>query len=322
MSAPVQGSTAPRAVSKFGSGPAIEVSSTASPAASGTPVDLDAVTLAVRESAPTSAVTPFRPEAPKPLFTDDDSDIDWSDLRLPAINIAQGVGALGETYPPGSIILGQEHVLLLPNDQKKEPQKSCVVFGVLAFRKTRWAEKTGGERGRIVNTREEVAALGGTIDYEENARDKTIPYFQELATALLLVQCPADADDDLKAVFPFEGPDGKKYVLATWNMKGISYTNGAKALKTSRKIGYPVKSLKGRFIGGLVELRTLLQNYGKNSAFRPQLAAGEPTTPAFRIFAHEAAGLEPDSRDLASVSATPATSASGSAPAAANTVAA
>lgn len=319
MSAPVSNTTAPR-VSKFGTGPVIDVPAVvSSPSASG-PLDLNAVTQAVHDSTP-AGVAPFNPNgapaAPRPLFTDDDSDIDWSDLRLPAINIAQGVGALGETYPPGSVILGQEHVLLLPNEVKKSPQAGCVRFGVLAFRKTRWAEKIpGGEKGRIVGSREEVAAAGGTTDYDENARNGT-PYYQELATALLLVQCPEDAEDDVKAVFPFEGPDGKKYVLATWNMKGISFTNGAKALKTSRKIGYPVKSLKGRFIGGLVELRTLLQSYGKNSAFRPQITPGVDTTPAFRIFAHEAAGLDPDPRDVSAVASTVP---SGSAPAAANPV--
>ncbi len=235
----------------------------------------------------------------RPLFSDEDTDIDFDELRLPAINLTQKVGDLSNIFPPGSVILGKEHMILEPPPmgEGKVQEKPLVVY-IIAFRPTRWTEKVeGGARGNLFDTREQVANAGGTTDYNENKRNPEVSLYQELATALLLVEKPEEADD---ALFAFEAPNGKKYALALWNMKGSAYTDGAKIIKSARKIGYPFAPMKGRFLGCALNLRTTLKKFQSGfSAFKPSLSVGEVTTAEFRRFVHDCAGLEPNPADAA-----------------------
>jgi len=277
--------------------PVVDVESTVTAVVvSGTPVDLAAIS---KDVGARPYHTPGSLSKPaKPLFSDDDTDIDFDELRLPGINLVQKVGDLSNIFPPGAVVLGKEHLLIMPPPQGEgKVQEVPLVVFIIAFRPTRWTEKVeGGARGNLFDTREQVANAGGTTDYNENKRNPEVSLYQELATALILVEKPDDADD---ALFAFEGPNGKKYALALWNMKGSAYTDGAKIIKSARKIGYPFAPMKGRFLGCALHLKTTLKKYQSGFfAFKPSLSAGEVTTAEFRRFVHDCAGLEAHPSDI------------------------
>ena len=176
----------------------------------------------------------------------------FDEIKLPRINIVQGIGELKDTFPQGAIVFNQSLVIYQPPVIEKATGNVKVAgtppvnITVLGFRPTRFAEKVQGGRGVIVNTEDEVRSQGGTTDYNE-AKLKAasgMRLFEPLADAAILIRRPDTiADDD--TIFTFEIGE-HKYALGMWAMKGTSYTNAAKAVfftarRTGclRKAGYP-----------------------------------------------------------------------------------
>lgn len=225
--------------------------------------------------------------------TSDDS-ISLGEIQIPTLNIVQGVGQLMETFDPGAIIYGKEHQLANPpsknaKDGNKE-STPVVELIVIGFRPTRWAEKiAGGEQGRICNSEEYVYTIGGTTDYNEayEAGKQVKAFFQPLATALVLVRAPENFDPaTVEDTFPFEcAVEGKsvRYALASWHLRGTGFTNGAKPLKTERKLG----KLKGGYTSRVVHFTTLLKHFGTNKAYIPVLRIRDATTDEQRVLARE-----------------------------------
>lgn len=170
-----------------------------------------------------------------PRFTDDDN-IDFAEMRLPRLGLAQGVGELGNTHPPGTFVLdGTIPLCEAPERNEKAIWKHPPIrLVIVGFRATRWAEKTGtAERGRIYDTEQEVRDNGGTTNYAEKG---TKPLFGKLSQALVLVQMPANLDAaDFATDFPYEA-DGKRYAMATWNIGGAAFTRVVPSVKTWRKM--------------------------------------------------------------------------------------
>jgi hypothetical protein len=210
------------------------------------------------------------------------------DIILPRVNIVQGIGKLQETFPKGAIVFGQNLVLWEgPKVDAQGVQTKAgsppVVMTVLGFRPTRFVEKVkGGARGLIVTTEEEVAAHGGTLDYNEWKLKEAsgIKRFEPLADAMVAIRRPADIkDDDTTFVYEVEG---HKYALALWSMKGVVYTAGAKKVFfTARKIG----ALRGGYPTYSFYITTRLEKYpGGNAAWIPICLPAEKNTDEFLKF--------------------------------------
>lgn len=243
-----------------------------------------------------------QPEA-APFY--DDADIGFNDIILPRINIVQKVGELSNVFQGGEIVYNSSLPIYTPPIIKDgavvKPGTKPLNIVILGFRKKQFVEKViGGAMGALCNTEEEVARLGGTLDYKEHeAKVKAqIPskLFQRLATALILVEKPEQLADAEHIQFAHEC-EGRYYALALWSMKGTAYTNAAKHLFTARKMGH-LKDIKenGRVIGGGYPtyswtLGTKLETYGSNFAHIPVLTNGAKTTPAFLNFVKDVLGM-------------------------------
>jgi len=166
----------------------------------------------------------------------------FDEIKLARINLAQNIGALGAQFDPGSIILDQRIELFIPQkmDAKtgnvSRPALKPGIVCVLAFKATRFCEKTsGGVPGIIVATEEDVRKAGGTLDYKEfKLKEKDgMKRFEQLADALVAIQrpefiaCGERINDDPDFGFTI---DGKHYALALWALRGTAYTAAAKGV--------------------------------------------------------------------------------------------
>ena len=219
-----------------------------------------------------AVVTPVAPPAKSAPCYDDES-IDAGDLVLPRLNIVQKVGEMSNVHPPGSIVLGGQLVLAVaPRGTLVGPAIRLLVVG---FQPTIFAEKVeGGLRGNMVKSEQEVAARGGTLDWNEATVTKK-PLYQRLSTALVLVEQPEGLDP---LSFPIQ-LDGKKHALALYSMKGTSYTNAAKHFKSAKHIGF----LKAHgYRGGWWSFSSQLKSFGANFAFIPVPKPVGASTPELR----------------------------------------
>jgi len=215
-------------------------------------------------------------------FDDDGgSDIEFSDLVVPRLNIVQKVGDLSQAFEPGTIVLGKTIAL-------DQPARLVIA----SFMPKKYVEKIegGATMGRIAKTPQEVVNMGGTIDYNE-AKETKRPLFQTLATALVILQRGAE---DPEAAFPFIY-EGHGYALVFWSMKGTAYTNAAKVFFTARKTGL-FKTSRSAMISGYLKqwvlLETEAKKYSTNWAMIPIVNLAEETTEAFRAWVHQM--LRPD----------------------------
>lgn len=254
---------------------AIDVEATAEPAAAAPAAEIP--------STPVNETTTVAIPGGEVNF--DDTDIPLDQIRLPNLNIVHKVGGLADLFNAGELVLNGDLVLHVPaNKTKNVAGDPPLRFVPIGFRKLRYTEKReGGERGDLVNTEEEVVAAGGTLDYNQWKRSQTTPNplkrFEQLATALVLVEKPARVNDEDHQVFPIEC-DGVYYTLAVWNAKGTAYTNGAKDLFTARKIGFLMNPAK--YSDYFWTFTTEMKPYGNNTVPIPVLKAASKTSEAIR----------------------------------------
>lgn len=230
-----------------GAGPATTAAIT--PAAAGVPAPY---------VPPTSAVpAPYTPvEANTQRMFSDTALDDLYELRLPALNIVQGVGELCQQFDAGSIVIDKTlPILPAPPKQVKLgtalPEIDLVIIGArpVVFVEKQAVFEAGAPTQRF-NTEAEVAAAGGTVDYNRAKRDG-VPYYERLVTLLALVRKP-DAVEDLSK-FPFAIPTAKDpNKVEAWaptilHLKGTQYTNGFTQLATARRTGAPIQLRKGYF---------------------------------------------------------------------------
>lgn len=247
-------------------------------AAEAGPADANPLAQAVQNIAPSTATVsqegqavivhqqlPVAP-ASRGSFADDDI-IDPADIVIPRLNFVQKVGELSNVFAPGSIVLNGQLVMIDAPKGTAESDPLEILF--IGFRKVQFVEKVeGGGKGMTFNTEAEVAAAGGTLDYNVAAATGQQIY-QRLATALTLVRQPKGLDDTMFPL-PYDNADGSvtNYTLALWSMKGTAYTNGAKIIKTARKMGHLRKT---GYKAGWWTLRSKLKQYDSNFAYIPVL---------------------------------------------------
>jgi len=211
--------------------------------------------------------------------------ISLEDVYMPRINIVQKVGDLSNVHIHGSVVLSQTLALYVPEqtcpDGKGGLQKieatAPLQTVIVCFRPMQYVEKVpGGEhRGELFNSPDEVLAYGGTLDYNEAAADPNKPYFQKLATALVILRKP-EFVADLES-FPYE-LDGVRYAPALWSMKGTAFTHAYKAIATTKVHG----PLRGRkYFERSWDLSTQLKKFQANFAYVPVIKLGNDTPAGF-----------------------------------------
>lgn len=212
-----------------------------------------AVPVSEADKAPATALVPTRPaggaiaaaNASSPHAIFDDNNIGFEDIILPRINIVQKVGDLSNVFPGGHIVLDQSQVLY-ELEKPGQPRSTPLRLVVIGFKRTSYVEKVqGGAMGLVCRTRDEVVAKGGTLDYKEwqesvktseasNGAIKPLRRFDNMTTALVLIEKPESFKDPNHTVFPYRAND-KFYVMAFFTMKSSAYNAGAKAIFTFTK---------------------------------------------------------------------------------------
>lgn len=203
-----------------------------------------------------AVVTPASLESsvvPHSSHADDvQGDVDFSDIRLPRLNLVQRTGDLPDRFGFGEFVLNKEVSLgktlrIIALNLKKQFQEK-VVFG-------------SGEPSAVFNTREEVKAAGGTFGFADGQ-------FSELAHIHLLVEKPADLEKNPDAasvldLFIYE-IDGKLFAPVVISVGRSAYTALAKPLLTSRQF-----QLRDGMWRGVWELNSHVNKGAKGSWVTP-----------------------------------------------------
>jgi hypothetical protein len=118
-------------------------------------------------------------------------DVDPSDVILPRLSIAYGVGELSATFNPGDLVLNKEYYLAAKNERLR------VV--VLAATKYYKEERPPGSFDKnapppkIVATKAEILEEGKTTEWRDGPGGERIrPDYREAATFVLLLEKPKD----------------------------------------------------------------------------------------------------------------------------------
>lgn len=256
------------------------------------------------------AVVPPAPPAPavRAAVVVDDDKIALADVKIPALNVVQGVGDLCQLFLPGTIVYDQQVVLAGPPPKPAEtkagaPEQTPVNIVLIGFRPTRYAEKTeAGAQGRILSSVADVHAVGGTTVYDEaysgagKERKQLRPYFTPLATALILIEAPAkfESAEPIENVFPLEVQEStpgepatpstrtRRFVIGFWHLRGTAHTAVAKPVKTARLFG----ALRAHgYRSKWLRINTALKTFGGNVTFVPTYKIGEDTSTEVRELA-------------------------------------
>jgi hypothetical protein len=258
-----------------GAGESAAVPPTKAPDANATVVDPNTKT--PPQNLPATSTTPSSLSTRFSGGDDDDEEQDNSDVKLPRINIIQGLSApeLKALGPDGTIVFKKNLVI---------PQPARIV--VAAMTKPVYVEKPAvfgkGDRPRIFNTLNEVIDNGGTDlwrNSRENKEAETFskkPLYQKMSTILLLIQkwegiSPAD-EEHFQAI----AEDGTAFAAAVYTVKGTSFKGLYVPVKSENAQGVLSDGYYCRYI----KLTTRQQ-----TAWEPLVSIQEPTSEAVRKLA-------------------------------------
>lgn len=242
------------------------------------------------------------PTAPTPYYRfddgeDDQAPVDRGDVKLPRLNIIQGLSGpeLKKVGPDGTLALKQSIAL---------PQPARIV--VVGCSKARYAEKPvvygEGDDPRIFDTLEEVINAGGTDQWRQSRENKDKegiplsrkPWFAKMVTSLLMIQLPTKEQfatvcaagkpgtptDEQYANysehFSVVSEDGIAFAPCVYTVKSTSFGGFYVPLKTEQVSGV----LKGGYSTKYVLLKTK-----QVRAFEPVVEIVEPTSEAVRKLA-------------------------------------
>lgn len=219
-----------------------------------------------------------------------EGDWDTSDIKHPQLKIVQGSGPLSQTYQHGTILLGDEELMGPPD--LKNPANTPLLRFVPVQLKKQYREKlsqddyAAGQMPQIVNTIEEVEALGGTTQWIDGQQ----PSWAQSCRALFLVQQP---EGSLHPGFSFE-LDGKFYAPAVFFAAGTQWTNVAKVIFSAQTSLYEGKPPNRRVLlpKFVWSWQTCKKKAGDNLVFTAtvRILTKEVTGPELRSFASEMLG--------------------------------
>ena len=212
------------------------------------------------------------------------------DIKFPVLKIVNGSGPLSQKFPGGTVILGDQEFMTPPPLDISKPGIVFPRFNFIPVElKKRFRENLDdaaykvGQQARVVDTAEEVEALGGTYIWQ--GRQK--PSWSPTATCFLLIEKPAGNEHPLFAI----DVNGKFYAPAVYYAGGSAFTDFAKTIISAAalslqvvvsKEGEPLR--KEPLVFKKVwkwETKKLLK--GNNSVFCPVIQlTNEETTPEMR----------------------------------------
>lgn len=239
-----------------------EAGSTGSPQAAGG--DASGSAVAVREHTSTAVAVPGQCD-------DLVGEISGDDLILPRINLTQKVGDLGDQFGPGVIVFQKEQVLWKEGD---DPLNAVILHAQKRYQEN--TEFGSDEMGQVVDTLDEVKALGGWIDWRdgEDGRREAPPWAPRL-DVVLVVEAPKGADTSL---FPFDF-DGKAYAAAVWTLSKSAFTSAGRMILTAR-----ATFLRDGYRTGRWQVTAAKRQGPKGVYFVPSFRASGKTEEAFREF--------------------------------------
>lgn len=213
-------------------------------------------------------------------------DLSGSDLRVPRLQIAYGVGGLAEKFTPGDLVLGGDTLLVKKGDPLTVVIMSALVYWKEYLNKDQYASQI---RPRIFRTDKEVKANGGTTEWVNGVG----PTFNKAMDLKLLIKQPAGI---VCGLFGLELA-GDMYAPAVWSIDKSAY----------RRVGPTVIStatfaLKARgLVSGLFEIRTSMEKINNNITVVPSIKLVKHNSDEFVKQIHTtfdslpaAAGLEGD----------------------------
>lgn len=151
-----------------------------------------------------------------------DADVALEDVRLPRINVLQKMSELVDTpgFNPGDVVFQKEVVLASVG----EPLEATFCNLRRQYRENLpWGSD---QEARVVNTREEVFALGGSLKFR--APNEWVP----IAHLTMLVKAPEKVAEEHPEYFPLSH-GGSSYAMAMWTVSSSAYTAVANTLITA-----------------------------------------------------------------------------------------
>lgn len=195
-----------------------------------------------------------------------------SDIRIPYLQIAYGVGKLATKFNPGDFVLGGEHLLV----SRGKPLTVIILAAVKYYKeKLSKSDLDAGLRPRSFATEAEVLKNKGTLEYK-NAPDgsRIHPTFGPAMDLKLLIQQPEGLT---------QGPfgleiDGAFYTPAYFSVDKAGYTRVGKEIQTQQSLALSKVGL----LAGLWELHTEIQLINGNNTVVPMIKLMGRTTEAAR----------------------------------------
>jgi hypothetical protein len=184
-------------------------------------------------------------------------DVKASDLRLPRLQIAYGVGKLAASFSQGDLVLDNEHLLV----HKKENLK-IILWSTFTYWKE-WLDNdaySAGLRARTFNTEGEVHAAGGTTQWGSEGQR---PTFSRAVDLRMFIQKPDKVECGL---FGIE-LDGKLYSPAVFTVDKLGFSKIWPTVQTAATFSLKTRGLPA----GMWELSTDVKIEGGRTKVLPNI---------------------------------------------------
>ena len=196
--------------------------------------------------------------------SDVSGEVNSSDIKLPYLNIVQGVGDLSAIFDPGQIIVAGE--VPMTTAPEKDGGKAPILEIAVIWARKQYVEMVdydSGERGRIFDTEAGVLAAGLHLDWVDNVPPPAGP----MLTCLVLVKQTELAEESGSPYFSLEyGKDA--YAPCMWRLQRTAYTRAAKTILSAKAMSRTEPLCTKRF-----QLCAKREKVGKNWIFTPFLRA-------------------------------------------------
>jgi hypothetical protein len=181
-------------------------------------------------------------------------NMDLSEIPLPRLQIAYGVGRLSADFNPGDLVLEDANLIA----HKGEPVEA-IILTVRQFWKEYLSTKMfqAGNMPRIFETEKEVLNAGGTTQFVGDEK----PSFARAVELRMMLKKP----DDLECgMFGIELPDGGMYAPAIFTLDKTAYRKAGPGLLTACMVALQGNLLTGRFV-----ITTKSEKIGNNMTVIP-----------------------------------------------------
>lgn len=202
-----------------------------------------------------------------------EGDIDFSDIKLPRINLVQKTGELGDTFEPGSIVYGKEIVL-----SDGTTPFTAVFVGLKKRYQQSLPYDPNGPQPEVYDTAQEVKDNNGSTLWGDDN------YFAKMANTLVAIKAPDSLSEDDREAFAYDFGDNERWSLALWTLAKSQYTSLATKIITDTTTGW---LREDGLMGGQFAISTLKKVTKGNTYWVPVAKNAGKTTPEFVQFLRE-----------------------------------